>query len=336
MADISMPINILFPSAGRRVDVLRCFRQAYQALGITGNIVALDIDPLAPALGVADKTYLVPRFIEPDYLPTIAEICRQEAIDLIFPLIDPDIPRFAEARVALEATGARLAVIPHAAALITGDKWATTQFFHSLGLATPDSWLPETLPAAGLTYPLFIKPRDGSAAQNTFRVHNERELQFFLEYVPNPIIQEYLPGPEITCDVLCDLEGEVLAVVMRQRIAVRSGEVVKGVTIYDPAIADACVTIAKALPAIGPITVQCMLKEGIPYFTEINARFGGGVPLGVAAGVDAPRWLLARVAGIPIAIPPLGTYQMGLYMTRFDDSFFISEQDRAEMASRRL
>ena len=124
--------------------------------------------------------------------------------------------------------------------------------------------------------------------------------------------------------------------VMRQRIAVRSGEVVKGVTIYDPAIADACVTIAKALPAIGPITVQCMLKEGIPYFTEINARFGGGVPLGVAAGVDAPRWLLARVAGIPIAIPPLGTYQMGLYMTRFDDSFFISEQDRAEMASRRL
>ena len=116
----------------------------------------------------------------------------------------------------------------------------------------------------------------------------------------------------------------------------RSGEVAKGVTVYDPAIADACVRIAHALPALGPITVQCMFKDGVPHFTEINARFGGGVPLGVAAGVDAPRWLLARAAGLPIDIPALGSYQAGLYMTRFDDSFFLSEADREQLASRRL
>ncbi|MCB0112165.1 MAG: ATP-grasp domain-containing protein [Caldilineaceae bacterium] len=329
-------VNLLFPSVGRRVELLRHFRNAYAALGINGNIVALDIDPLAPALQVADKVYLVPRYTEPTYIPTIADICRREKINLIFPLIDPDIPRFAAERTCLEATGAKLAVIPHEAALITGDKWATTTFFQSLGLATPRSWLPEELPAEELPYPLFIKPRDGSAAQNTFRVRNRKELDFFVEYVPNPILQEFLPGPEITCDVVADLAGKVLGVVMRQRIAVRSGEVVKGVTVYDPMIAEACVKIAQALPAVGPITVQCMMKAGIPHFTEINARFGGGVPLGVAAGVDAPRWLLAKAAGIPIEIPPIGSYQSGLYMTRFDDSYFLSEQDREALASCRL
>ena len=330
------PINVLFPSAGRRVELLRHFRRAYQSLGIKGSIIALDIDPLAPALQAADKSYLVPRFTEPNYIPTIAEICRREAIDLAFPLIDPDIPRFAAHRHCLEATGARFAVVSPAAAAIVGDKWATADFFQSLGLATPHSWLPEGLPTTDLTYPLFIKPRDGSGAQNAFRVCNRRELEFFIDYVPNPIIQEYMSGPEITCDVICDLEGEVLGVVMRRRLAVRSGEVAKGVTVYDAAIAQACVAIAQALPAIGPITVQCMMKDGIPHFTEINARLGGGVPLGVAAGVHGPCWLLARAAGIPIEIPPLGSYQTGLYMTRFDDSFFLSEAEREAQASYRL
>jgi carbamoyl-phosphate synthase large subunit len=211
------------------------------------------------------------------------------------------------------------------------DKWRTVRFLRSIGVPTPQSWLPEQLDPARAPYPLFIKPRAGSAAQHTYKITNAQELAFFSRYVPDPIIQEFLPGPEITNDVICDLQGEVLAVVSRQRIEVRWGEVAKGVTVYDPAITDACVKIARALPAIGPITVQCMLKDGAPsedsapYFTEINARFGGGVPLGIAAGVASPRWLLARAAGLPVAIPPLGTYQHGLYLTRFDDAFFLTE-----------
>ncbi|MCZ7667705.1 MAG: ATP-grasp domain-containing protein [Chloroflexi bacterium] len=111
--------------------------------------------------------------------------------------------------------------------------------------------------------------------------------------------------------------------VSRQRIEVRWSEVAKGVTIHNPEIEAACAQIAAALPAIGPITVQCMMKEGVPYFTEINARLGGGVPLGIAAGVDTPRYLLAQAAGLDVAAPPLGSYQTGLHLTRFDDSFFL-------------
>jgi carbamoyl-phosphate synthase large subunit len=78
------------------------------------------------------------------------------------------------------------------------------------------------------------------------------------------------------------------------------------------------------------------LHQGRPHFTEINARLGGGVPLGIVAGADSPRWLLARSAGIPIEIPPLGSYNTDFYMTRYDDSFFLSDADRKQMASNRL
>jgi carbamoyl-phosphate synthase large subunit len=329
-------VNVLFTSAGRRVELLRAFATAYRTLQCEGNIIALDIDPLAPALQIADKAYIVPRLTESNYLPTLLEICRREEVNIIFPLIDPDVPVLARYREQIEATGARLAVVSAQAAGICGDKWLTKKFFQDLGLATARAWLPNEINPATAEYPLFVKPRGGSAATNTFKVRNAGELAFFIDYVPDPIIEQFLSGAEITNDLICDLEGEVLAVISRRRIEVRWGEVAKGVTVFDPVITKACLAIAKALPAVGPVTIQCILHDGQSHFTEINARLGGGIPLGIAAGVDSPQWLLARLAGIPSKIPPLGTYQTDLYMTRYDDSFFLSDAKRQEMAGHSL
>lgn len=318
---------LLFTSAGRRVELLQAFRRAYAELGLESHIVATDIDPLAPALRVADKPYIVPRLDHPDYIATVLDVCRREGVQRVFPLIDPDIPVLARHREQIEATGAGLAGVGPEAAAVTADKHLTQQFFESLELCVPRSWLPEDIEPELCTYPLFIKPRRGSAAKDAVRVRNERELVFFLDYIEEPIVQELLPGPEITCDVVCDVDGSVLSVVARRRIEVRWGEVAKGVTVHEPSMLEDCVTIARALPARGPITVQCMLKDGRPHYTEINARLGGGFPLGVAAGDRSPFWLVARAAGITVTIPPIGSYRSGTYMTRFDDSFFLTEDE---------
>jgi len=329
-------LNILFTSVGRRVELLRAFRQAYADLGLSGNIVAVDIDPLAPALQEADRPYIVPRLSDPAYIPTLQQICRREQVHLIFPLIDPDILVLARHRQQLEAAGAFVVVISEEAATITADKWLTYQFFCQQGVPSPRSWLPEQIKDADIEYPVFIKPRFGSAGKQAFKVHNQREMAFFLDYVSDPIVQEYLPGPEITNDVICDFKGNILAVVSRQRIEVRWGEVAKGKTIYDSNVIQHCITIAKGVKAIGPITVQCILKNDQPYFTEVNARFGGGAPLGIRAGVKSPHWLLALAAGQDVEIPPLGTYQRGLYLTRYDDSFFLTEDEYEKIASHHL
>jgi carbamoyl-phosphate synthase large subunit len=71
-------VNVLFTSAGRRVELLRAFKRAYADLGLSGNIVAVDIDPLASALQEADRSYIVPRISDPAYIPTLIGICRQE------------------------------------------------------------------------------------------------------------------------------------------------------------------------------------------------------------------------------------------------------------------
>jgi carbamoyl-phosphate synthase large subunit len=326
-------VNVLFSGVGRRVELLRSFRTAYEDLGVDGRIVAADIDPLAPALREADSAYIVPRLADPDSVPTLADICRRERIGLIFPLIDEGMPVLSAGRRALEQTGARLVMVPEHALAITVDKLLTSQLFRQVGVPTPRTWLPAEVRPAALAFPVFVKPRSGSASKGAAAARDERELGYFLDYVPDPIVQEYLPGPEITNDVVCDFDGNVMSVISRQRIEVREGEVAKGVTVYHPEITESCVRIAKGLEAIGPITVQCLLRDGRPYFTEVNPRFGGGLPLAIAAGVNVPRWLLATAMGRPVDLPPLGTYRTGLYITRFDESLFLSE-DQLEAVKR--
>lgn len=311
---------------------MRAFRAAAESLDLPCRLLGTDVNPLAPALQEVDVPVLVPRADDPAYPEVLRDLCRAHDVTAIFPLIDPDVPVLAHAQAALEDTGARVMGIGPPALETVSDKVATTDFFRSLGLDVPASWLPED-PAVRDPgrLPLIVKPRQGSASKNVFIARTPGELDFFMSYVPDPVIQEVLPGPEITADVICGHSGDVLAVVCRERIEVRWGEVAKGVTVKNPSIVEAGVRVARALPTRGPITLQCMLKDGRPHFTEINARLGGGLPLGIAAGVDGPALLLESIVGGPSEGRPLADYEAGVFLTRFDDSRFMTHAELARI-----
>lgn len=320
-----MTLNTLFVSAGRRVELVHAFRAAQARLSLEGVLVGLDADPLAPALQVVDRACLVPRRDDPQFIETLLSLCRTHRPALVLPLTDPDVMLLAQHGTVLEAVGARIAACGIEAARVADDKVETGQFFGRLGLPTPPTWLPDALPADA-RFPLFVKDRHGSAGKATARVANADELSHALLTVRNPIVQTFVHGVETTHDVVCDLAGDLMAVVSRQRLEVRNGEVTKGVTVWDAETAEACATIARMLPAIGPITVQTITAKGKTWFIEINARLGGGLPLTLAAGVDVPGLLLARTAGIQMHAPERGAYQVGLHMTRCDQSFFLGPE----------
>ncbi len=330
------PVNVLFTSVGRRVELVRAFRQAFADLNLEGAIIGVDVDPLAPALRECDEALMVPRGDEPHYLSTLVDLCSQRRIALLFPLIDPEIPLLAHHRDELDATGARAMVIPGKSAHITADKLATAELFERLEVPVPAWWTGDQAREGDVPFPAFVKPRFGSAGAHAHGAADAEELAFWLARVPEPIVQEQLPGPEVTSDVLCLEDGVAAAIVSRRRIEVRTGEVSKGVTVHDERILEHCARIARELHARGPITIQCLMRDGAPRFTEVNARFVGGVPLAIAAGMHAPRWLLAHAAGMEVELPPLGAYEEGLHMTRYDDSFFLTEEHRAALAGHRL
>ena len=174
---IERPFNILFTSVGRRVELLRAFRCAYQNLQLAGSIVAVDVDPLAPALGVADVPLIVPRLDDPSFGPRLLEACREHRVGLVFPLIDPDVPVLTRMSADLAAIGARVGTVSPDDVETVSDKWQTYQFFTRLRLRTPTSWLPGAEDPSRLECPVFVKPRFGSASVNTFAAHQPEDLR---------------------------------------------------------------------------------------------------------------------------------------------------------------
>ncbi len=79
-------IDVLFTSGGRHVELLQAFRDAYSLLGITGDVITIDADPLSPALQVADRPFIVPLLDSPNYIPVLTKISANENATVIFPL----------------------------------------------------------------------------------------------------------------------------------------------------------------------------------------------------------------------------------------------------------
>src|SRR4051794_10617437 len=91
-------INILFTSAGRRVALIRCFRESMHRLGIRGRIFAGDAKQNAAALFVADEKVPMPMINDPNYIPFLKSFCRDNQIHLVIPLIDPELTPLSRER----------------------------------------------------------------------------------------------------------------------------------------------------------------------------------------------------------------------------------------------
>ena len=316
-------INVLILSAGRRVELVKAFKQAREELNICGKVIACDLSDTAPAIYHADGYYLVPRILDDNYIPSIMDICKKENIDLIIPTIDTELLKLAEEKEKIESeTNAKVHVSDLIVVKICRDKYNTQAFFEEHGFKVPKLITQKEIENKEYEFPMFIKPLNGSSSINTFKINNERELEFFLEYVPQPMVQEFIEGDEYTIDAFVDFNHNPITIVPRQRLATRGGEVLKGVVKKDREIIEEVKKVIEILKPIGHITLQCMkTKRGIE-FIEINPRFGGGAPISIKAGANSPQNLYRLLMGETLAYNE--EYEDNLLASRHDDAVFIN------------
>jgi carbamoyl-phosphate synthase large subunit len=314
-------LNVLVTAGSRRVPLVQAFQRALAEAELSGSVVVTDVNPMSPAVHVASRAYKVSLATDPAYLDEIGAISYQERIGLIVPTIDDELPLFGRVRPSFERMGVRVATSSESTAALCNDKHALCQYLRTRGMPAAATYLPSTLPATP-AFPLFIKPRYGRGSVSAFPVRNARELEFFLQYVEQPVIQEFLEGAEYTIDMLCDFEGQPLSIVPRQRVVIRSGVTDRGRTTDDPTLIDLALACAGTLDFTGAVNIQCRMVRGKPVIFEINPRFSGGIPLTIAAGADFPRMLVDLAAGRRVR-PAIGQFQAELWMTSYEQSLFV-------------
>jgi carbamoyl-phosphate synthase large subunit len=326
---------VLITAASRRVALVLAFHRALNRGDVRGQVIATDVNPLSPAVRAANRWYMVPMADDPSYIPTLLEVASAENVGLVVPTIDDELVLFGDTRHHFEARAMRVAVSPALTSRACKDKYETCRLLRDHGISAAATWLPADVPAVP-RFPLFIKPRFGRGGVGAFPVKNERELEFFLGYVPDPIVQEFLTGPEFTIDVCCDFDGRVLSIVPRERMVIRAGVIDRGRTVRDGRLIALAESIADLLPFAGAVNIQCRMVGGQPVVFEINPRFSGGIPLTIQAGADFPRMLVDLALGRTVA-PAIGDFRDGLLMTNYEASVFLTpEQAKPRRASIRM
>lgn len=324
-------LNVLVTAASRRVPLVRAFGRALAALGVNGRVVVTDVNPLSPAVHVADAAYEVPLSSSPGYLDVVDDICKTEDVRLVVPTIDDELPVFAAAVDRFRAAGRMVAVSSLDTTLACNDKYETCRRLRNAGVAAAATFLPDQLPS-DLDYPIFLKPRFGRGSIGAHTVQVARHLPFFLDLVAQPVLQTYLHGPEYTIDLFCDAQGTPVSAVPRERVVVRAGVIDRGRTVRDPALIDLALACARVFPFFGPINIQCRVVEGVPTVFEINPSFSGGIPLTIASGADFPRWLLELALGHCLQ-PAVGAFTDRLWMTNYEEGIFLGEDRLAVLRS---
>jgi carbamoyl-phosphate synthase large subunit len=318
--------NILISSAGRRVALLEGFRQSLGVLHVPGRVMAIDCSPLAAAFHRADRAFVVPRCVDPAFIPSVAEICRREGVSLIVPTIDPELPVYAARRAEIEAAGARVLVSSEAVVAICRDKVLTHRWLVDRGLPAVAQWEVGRVPT-GQPLPLIAKPRFGSAAVGVRCITRAEDLEA-LPATGDMIVQAVATGIEFTVDVFVDQAGRCRCAVPRRRIEVRAGEVSKGVTVRNGDLEHLAMSVAEALPgARGVLNIQvfCEPETGEMRIIEINPRFGGGFPLARHAGADFTRWVIEEALGRECSARN-DLWRSGVVMLRYDDAVFVTAE----------
>ncbi len=319
-------MKLLLTSAGRRNQLLECFRSSAASLRMPLKVLAAELRPhLSTACRSADEVFTVPACDSPGYVRALLEICEREKVGLLVPTIDPELGPLSQAASDFAKVGTRVVVSHPEAVRVARDKLATVEALAKAGLPTPRSLLLRDFLAdpTSLQGPIIAKPLAGSSSAGIIRPRSLKELAGLPP--EGYVVQEYWSGEEYTVNVFVDQTGRMMSAVPHLRMSVRSGEVSQGRTVKQPELLAAADCLTRALPGLrGPACFQAIVRaDGSVGIFEVNARFGGGYPLTHDAGAHFTQWLLEEAAGLPSTAN--STWEEGVLMLRYDAAFFVRD-----------
>ena len=318
-------MNILITSAGQRVSLVKAFQHELKKNYDTARVFTTDMNPqLSAACHISDKFFKVGRVTHPGYINELLDLCKDKKIKMIIPTIDTELMILAKNKKLFKSEGIEAIISEESFISICRDKRSTHNFFTNHSIRVPE-FIDKTNPS----FPLFIKPFDGSLSADTFIIQSKEELTkyhltnerfLFMEYISKEENDEY------TIDMYLGKDHDVKCIVPRRRIWVRAGEVNKALTCKNIIVDFLKEKLGKIEGAIGCLTVQLFLHKqtNSVIAIEINPRFGGGYPLSYLAGANFPEWLIKEYL-LNESVNYSNDWENNLLMLRYDDEVIIHD-----------
>ena len=318
-------MNILITCAGRRVSLVRAFQQELKKQFPEGLILTADFDPsLSSACHASDQSFHLPLLSDDNYLKALIDLCVSNNVKLVIPTIDTELALLSKNKQTLLDHGITPIVSSASFINICRDKRKTQDFFSKMNINVAKEYS-----KTDYKLPLYIKPLNGSRSVDNFKILLEEDLTDYHFKNDDLIFFEYIDHnkfDEFTCDLYYDKHSALKCVVPRKRIAIRDGEVNKGITQKNALLDYINANLGFIEGAIGCLTAQFFKhkENDAIYGIEINARFGGGYPLSYLSGANYPKWIIQEYL-LNETVESFTGWEDNLLMLRYDSEILVHD-----------
>ena len=314
-------MNILVLSAGTRNKIVQYFKKELNGKGL---VIATDMSGLAPAIYEADKYYIVPRMSAPGYLDVILDICKNEKIDGVLSLIDPELSLLAENKSKFEEIGTKVIGSSYELCEMALDKYQMYEWLVEHEYKCAKSYMDKAqfykdLEEGSIQFPVFVKPARGSASISISKVYDKETVELLFANEDGLMIQEFLNGQEIGADVYIDMiSGEVVSIFTKKKLKMRAGETDKAVSFKDEKLFMLIQDFVSKAGYRGQIDIDIFEIDGEYYISEVNPRFGGGYPHAYECGRNHMELIVKNLGGQENEAN-IGKYDTDIYMMKYNE-----------------
>lgn len=286
-----------------------------------------DMDANASGRFLSESFFQLPPASDPAFIGALEHICRDNAINVLFPLVTRELFLLARHREAFAEFGTKIIVSERAAMDRINDKGALYDMLSENGLPCPVYSVVDTADALMERVRAFnaageacvIKPCVGNGSRGIRVITNDidrfdllfsqkpnslymssDELDLILagRDIPPMVVSEYLPGEEVTVDALNN-DGQVELVLIRRRTRMSGGISVQGAFIENPQIESLVRDVSVAIPGLnGPIGFQLKMdRSGFYHIIESNPRIQGTSVAAAGLGINIPKLAVDMALG---------------------------------------
>ena len=309
-------MNVLLTSVGRRAYLVDYFKKEF---GDNSKIICTNSSELSTALSVGDKSYISPMIYEETYIPFLLEICKKEKINILVSLFDIDLPILAYNKDKFENLGVKLILSDLFIIEVCNDKYKMNKFLKNnffdtvyTGLSIEDEYIKNNISSEKK---FILKPRWGMGSLGIYISDEYEEAKYFYKKIRKDIdksylryeakqdiensilIQELIEGKEYGLDIVNDLEGNYITTVVKEKLAMRSGETDIAKIVHFPLLEDFGKRIADKTGHIANMDLDLILNDKGIFVIDMNARFGGGYPFTHKAGVNIVKIIKELLEG---------------------------------------
>lgn len=293
-------MNILIPNIGRRGYLVKYIKETKN---FDGKVYVSDCVNTASGLyGRNDGAFILPKPVdnEEKYVSDLLNLCNDKDIKIIIPIIDPEIYILSKFREKFLKKNIMLMVSSEQVLNICYNKLEMNEFLKKNKFLFPKTYneinrFQNAISNREIDFPVIIKPIYGSGSEDTYIVNSMEEVN--AHFKEGSLIQQFIEGQEYGVDVFNDKDNKPIRCVVKKKLAMRSGETDKAISVKDSNIQSKVIDLAKHLKHFGNMDCDVIVNNDNVYFIDLNPRFGGGYPTTHEANVNLLELIIQLAQG---------------------------------------